>query len=143
MLVKTRVYPPLQTCRIGPGDFFFKLPCDKGMNQVISGNSLKRCWEDFCLGRCAFPAGYLIGFCFGGVVIPLIFPKVPQSSQTEFSGFPRNTPSTWFHPGPFRTGIITSEKKIVGDPQLESCWWSWWSAFRGLQGSPSLASLDH
>ena len=31
---------------------------------------------------------YLIGFFFGSrVVIPLIFPKVPQSSQTESLGF--------------------------------------------------------
>ncbi len=30
-----------------------------------------------------------------GVVIPLMFPKVPQSSQTESSGFPRNIPSPW------------------------------------------------
>ena len=34
----------------------------------------------------------IIGF-LRGVVIPLIFPKVPQSSQTESLRFPRNTPS--------------------------------------------------
>ena len=28
-----------------------------------------------------------------------MFPKVPQSSQTESLGFPRNTPSPGFHPG--------------------------------------------
>ena len=38
------------------------------------------------------------GILKGGVVIPLIFPHVPQSSQTESLGFPRNTPSPWFHP---------------------------------------------
>ncbi len=30
----------------------------------------------------SLPEGTFIGFCFGGVVIPLIFP-IPQSSQTE------------------------------------------------------------
>ncbi len=35
---------------------------------------------------------------FAGVVIPLIFPKVPQSSQTESLRFPRNTPSPWVLP---------------------------------------------
>ncbi len=33
----------------------------------------------------------IIGFLRGGV-IPLIFPKVPQSSQTESVGFPRERP---------------------------------------------------
>ena len=31
-------------------------------------------------GRMPFHIHYLKGFCPGGVVIPLIFPKVPQSS---------------------------------------------------------------
>ena len=34
------------------------------------------------------------------LVIPLIFPKVPQSSLPEPSGFPRNTPSPWAPPPP-------------------------------------------
>ena len=33
-----------------------------------------------------------------GVVIPLIFPKVPQSSQTESLGFPQLPPSPWTPP---------------------------------------------
>ncbi len=36
----------------------------------------------------------------GRVVIPLIFPKVPQSSRQESSGFPRNTPFPLDTPGP-------------------------------------------
>ena len=34
---------------------------------------------------------FLIGFCFGGVVIPLIFPNLPKRNPL---GFPRNTPET-------------------------------------------------
>ena len=53
-----------------------------------------------------FFGGYpsIIGFCFGVVVIPLIFPKVPQSSLGIPRGFPtvRNTPSPWTPPGPFK-----------------------------------------
>ncbi len=53
-----------------------------------------------------FFEGYpsIIGFCFGVVVIPLIFPKVPQSSLGIPRGFPtvRNTPSPWTPPGPFK-----------------------------------------
>ena len=54
-------------------------------------------------------SGCIIGFCFRGVVIPLIFPKVPQSSWPESSGNPQLPPplghpplrtlsSWWFQP---------------------------------------------
>ncbi len=43
--------------------------------------------------------GTSIGFLRGrGVVIPLILPKVPQSSPPEPLGFPSNTPSPWTPP---------------------------------------------
>ncbi len=66
--------------------------------------------------------GELIGFCPGPwVVIPLIFPKVPQSSQTEsFRVTPVETPSPWFHPrGPLRNPIteqvfLVSQSSIAG-----------------------------
>ena len=35
----------------------------------------------------------------GGVVIPLIFPNLPQCSPTESSGFPRNARNALGHPG--------------------------------------------
>ena len=40
----------------------------------------------------------IIGFLRGGVVIPLMFPKVPQSSRPESLGFPSYTPSPWTPP---------------------------------------------
>ena len=42
----------------------------------------------FALSQDFGMVGRLIEFCFGGVVIPLIFPKVPRSSQPESSRFP-------------------------------------------------------
>ena len=49
-----------------------------------------------------------IGFSRGvwGVVIPLIFPKVSQSSQTESSKFPTNTPETLGHPGTLANPVM-------------------------------------
>ena len=47
-------------------------------------------------------------------------PKVPQSSQTESSGFPRNTPETLGHPGTLKNPITQGkkcpaiEKRILG-----------------------------
>ena len=55
--------------------------------------------------------GTSIGFLRGrGVVIPLILPKVPQSSPPERLGFPRNTPSPWTPP-PKKNPTKTSIKK--------------------------------
>ena len=48
---------------------------------------------------------YFVGFCFGGVVIPLIFPKVPQSSQTV----PQE------HPLPLDTHPPADPEKHPGD----------------------------
>ena len=48
-------------------------------------------------------------------MIPLIFPnvpyKIPQSSQTESSRFPRNTPSPWTPP-PFKNQKKSVETKL-------------------------------
>ena len=51
----------------------------------------------------------IIGF-LSGVVIPLIFPKVPQSSQTESLGFVRNTPPLEHSPLKNPTRLYMREK---------------------------------
>ncbi len=50
-----------------------------------------------------------------GVVIPLIFPKVPQSSQTESLRFPRNTPSPWTINPTCKRNTSISRRKDEGE----------------------------
>ena len=73
---------------------------------------------------------WVIGF-LRRVVIPLIFPKVPQSSQTESLGFPTyplplNTPGTLKEPYNWvdGTGPRVPTSWFLFPPQGSSdCWW--------------------
>ena len=58
---------------------------------------------------------------FGAVVIPLIFPKIPQSSQTESSGFPRVPPPPLEQPGTLKNPIILYCFFFF---QFQYRWWS-------------------
>ena len=49
-----------------------------------------------------------IGFLRGGGDSP----NLPQSSQTESLGFPRNTPFPWFHPGTLKNQSFSTAPEI-------------------------------
>ena len=72
-----------------------------------------------CFRECTVFAK-VIGFCFGGVVIPLIFPNVPQSSQTESLGFP-SYPPPWTQPYGDQVGSLRLFTTLVlGSEQFTS-----------------------